>query len=258
MDIQEINQIGKSIRDILHLKSMPLGFKFFTNEEDIPASFEKINRKKAICNVIGLARYYEIPVAITKENTCGLCVVADLSMGFGKVPPGFPQKAVGSFAGTEEEAAKIVNEMKTFEFGKYAAVGMCPIDKMPIVPDVIQIWGNPTQMLELVYSNTWNNAGTRIVLETNGHGASCYEVLTWPIVEDRIRLAIADMGDKRHGYAGDDEMILGVPTHLLKNLHEGLLATMKTINKLPVVYNFDDINFPVPKHALEHSPLFRK
>jgi uncharacterized protein (DUF169 family) len=258
MDLKDVVELAKSIRNTLHLKTMPVGIKFFTDVKEIPSSFEIIQKKKVLCNVIGMSRLTETPVAITRENTRGLCVVADLSTGFGTVPPEFAQKSVGSFAVSVEETTKILQGMKSMGDGKYAAVGISPMDIMPVMPDVIQIWGNPTQMLELVYSNTWNNAGTKVVLETNGHGASCYEALSLPIVENRIRMCIADMGDKRHGYAGDDEMIMGVPPNLLKKLHEGLVATMKTLNKLPVIYNFDDINFPIPRYALEHSPIFKK
>lgn len=258
MDIRQIQELAKSITNVLHLKTKPLGFKFFKTLEEIPSSYEIIQKRKVICNVIGMARTYEIAVAISAENTKGMCPVADFSTGFGTIPPEFPQKAVGGFAGSAEQAAKIVQDMKGFPLGQYAAVGICPLDIIPLVPDVVQIWGDPTQMLELVYSNTWNNAGERVVLETNGHGASCYEALSWPILDDRIRLCIADMGDKRHGFAGESEMILGIPTHKLPKLFEGLTATMKTLNRLPVLYNFDDVNFPVPRYALEHSPLFRK
>ena len=258
MNIHDLNKIGKGLQDVLHLKTIPLGMKFFEDASDIPSSFERIERRKVICNVIGFSRYYEIPVAITREHTANLCPVATISLGFGSAPEDFAERAVGAFACSAEQAAQIVKGMKSLGQGRYAAVGVCPLDRMPLLPDVVQVWGNPTQMLELEYANTWNNAGRPIEMISNGHGASCYEALTWPVVEDKIRMAIADMGDKRHGYAGDDEMILGVPLSRLEQLYEGLLATMKTLNKLPVLYNFDDLNFPIPKYALEHSPALKK
>jgi uncharacterized protein (DUF169 family) len=258
MNVNEIRELGSKFVNVLHLKTKPIGFNFFKTMEEIPSSYETIQKRKVLCNIIGMARTYEIAVAISAENTKGMCPVADLSTGFGELPPQFAEKAVGAFAASADQTKKIVDEMKCNAPGKYAAIGVCPLDIIPQVPEVVQIWGDPTQMLELIYSNTWNNAGERVVLETNGHGASCYEALTWPIKDDRIRMCIADMGDKRHGFAGESEMILGVPAHKLAKLYEGLVATMKTLNRLPVLYNFDDVNFPVPKYALAHSPLFAK
>jgi uncharacterized protein (DUF169 family) len=108
--------------------------------------------------------------------------------------------------------------------------------------------------MELEYSNVWNDGSGKIQLCSNGHGGSCYETLSWPLATNEIRLAIADIGDKRHGYAADDDMILGVPVGKLESLYEGLVATQSTLNRIPVLYNFDDVNVPRPSYALEHSP----
>ena len=143
--------------------------------------------------------------------------------------------------------------MKTLPM-KFEAVGISPIEISSVVPDVVQIWANPTQIMELEYSNVWNDGSSKIQLCSNGHGGSCYETLSWPLATDEIRLAIADIGDKRHGYAADDDMILGVPVGKLESLYEGLVATQSTLNRIPVLYNFDDVNFPIPSYALEHSP----
>lgn len=258
MKLATIQSIGIELEQILKLKTKPLGITFFESVHEVPESYQWVERKKVICNIIGFSRFYEIPVAITRENTNALCPVADVSMGFGTVPEGFAQKAVGGFAKDLEQTSKIFDGMKGFSLGRYAAVAVCPLDRIPNIPDVVQIWGNPTQMLELEYANTWNHGDGKIELVTNGHGASCYETLTWPLIEDKLRFAIADMGDKRHGYASDSDMIMGGPTSSIEELLEGLKATMNTLNRLPVLYNFDDIDFPVPSYSLAHSPYLKK
>lgn len=179
-------------------------------------------------------------------------------MGMGKAPEGFAEKVVGSFAKDIAQTSVVFDGMKCFEAGKYKAVSVCPLDIIPNIPTVIQIWGNPTQMLELEYANTWNHGDGKIELITNGHGASCYETLAWPVVENKLRFAIADLGDKRHGYAADSDMILGLPTEKIPELLDGLKATMHTLNRLPVLYNFDDIDFPVPSYSIAHSPYVTK
>lgn len=257
MDLNRLHELGKSFEALLKLKTKPIGIKFFEKVSDVPEDYEWVNRKKVICNLCGFSRYYEIPVAITKENTKNLCVVADLSMGIGKIPEGFAENAAGKFAKNAQEAAKILQEMKTLPI-KFEAIGLCPIATSPVIPDVVQIWANPTQIMELEYANVWNDGSAKIQLCTNGHGGSCYETLSWPIAANEIRLAIADIGDKRHGYAADDDMILGVPLGKLESLHEGLVANQSTLNRIPVLYNFDDVNFPIPSYSLAHSPALKK
>ena len=257
MDLNTLHEMGKSFEAILKLKTKPIGIKFFEKISDVPEEYEWINRKKVICNLCGFARYYETPIAITRENTCNLCVVADISMGIGEIPVGFAEKSAGKFAKNAEECSKVLQGMKTLPI-KFEAIGLCPIAITPVIPDVVQIWGNPTQMMELEYSNIWNDGSAKLQLCSNGHGGSCYETLSWPIATNELRLAIADIGDKRHGYATDDDMILGVPTGKLESLHEGLVATQSTLNRIPVLYNFDDINFPIPAYSLAHSPALKK
>lgn len=258
MELKELKECAKGFETILKLKTKPLGIKFFKSIDEVPQEYEWVEKKKAICNLCGFSRFYEIPIAITAENTKGLCVVEDVSL-FGPelIPPMFPQNAAGKFAKDAEQTPKIVEGMKTMPF-EFAAIGICPLEISPVIPDVVQIWGNPTQIMELEYANVWNDGAGKFQLCTNGHGASCYEALTWPIVTHEIRLAVADIGDKRHGYAGDNDMILGVPTDMIPSLYDGLVATQKTLNKLPILYNFDDIDFPIPGSVLGHCPALKK
>lgn len=258
MELKKLQEIAKGYESILKLKTKPLGIKFFEKASDVPAEYEWVQKKKAICNLCGFSRFYEIPIAITAENTRGLCVVEDVSLfGPSTIPAGFPQSAAGKFSKDPEQTPKILEGMKTMPF-KFEAIGICPLEISPVIPDVVQIWGNPTQIMELEYANIWNDGAGKFRLCTNGHGASCYEALTWPIATHEIRLAVADIGDKRHGYAGDDDMILGVPTDMLESMYDGLVATQNTLNKLPILYNFDDIDFPIPGSVLGHCPALKK
>lgn len=257
MTLERLHELGAGFERILKLKTKPIGIKFFASKDDVPAEYKWIERKKVLCNLTGFSRYYEIPIAITVENTRNLCVVADLSMGIGTIPEGFAKNAAGKFAKDAEQAAKIFEGMKRLPCS-FEALGIAPLEFSPVIPDVVQIWGNPTQMMELEYAHVWNDGAAKIKLSSNGHGASCYEALAWPLAENEIRLAIADIGDKRHGYAADDDMILGVPIGMLATLYDGLEATLGTLNRIPILYNFDDINFPIPSYSLAHSPALKK
>ena len=249
MDVKQLNIIGKKLNGELRLKTTPVGIKFFESLEDIPEDFQIIDKKLVICGVIGLSRYYDIPVAFTKDNTKGICPAADISLNIGKLPDYFGELAKGAIAETAQGAEKVLKDRICLPESKYTAFGIAPIDSITIIPDVIQIWGNSLQMNVLSYANCWLDGGY-IGLRTNGHGASCYEVLTVPFVSKEIRYAIADMGDRRHGFAGDDDMIMGLPTSKLEKLYRGLEAVQKTRDGFPVMYNFEDVPFPIPDSVL--------
>lgn len=245
MDIKLLNEIGKKLNEQLRLKTTPIGIKFFENIKDVPKDFQIIDKKLVICGVIGLARYYSIAVAITKENTAGICPAADISLSIGKLPDNFGEMAKGALAETAQGCVNALKDRPHLKEAKYQAFGVAPIDSMTIMPDVIQIWGNSLQMNVLSYANCWLDGGY-IGLSTNGHGASCYEVLSVPFIKNELRYAIADMGDRRHGFAGDDDMIMGLPTSKLEKLYKGLVEVQKTRDGFPVMYDFEDVPFPIP------------
>ena len=249
MDVKTLNSIGKRMNEILRLKTTPVGIKFFEKVGDIPGDFKVLDRDLVICGIIGLARYYSIAVAVKVDNTKGICPAADLSLGIGRLPENFAEMAVGGLADTVEGADNALKDREHLDDGRYEAFGVAPIDSMTILPDVVQVWANPLQMIEFAYANTWYNGGY-LGLRTNGHGASCYEVLAVPFVNNEIRYAIADMGDRRHGFAGDDDMILGVPIGKLEVLHKGLEKIQETRDGYPVLYNFEDVPFPIPEAVL--------
>ena len=243
--LETVRNIGNEMTRLLRFRTYPVGINLYKNEEDVPEGFEKVEQELAICHYIGMARYHEKPIYVTSEYTKS-CAVGSKSLGFGDLADDWKEKNVGRFAATMEAIEKATGTIRPFNLGEFNAFGISPLNKAPAVPDVVQVFGDPLKLLELVYSNTWNG-GPTIKLETNGHGASCYEALVVPYRTGEIRLAIADMGDRRYGYASDDEMIMGIPIDKLEKLFEGLISTLGTINRYPIIYNF----MPVPKHVRE-------
>lgn len=240
-ELEKIKLISDDLMKMLRLKTYPVAINLFKKVEDIPEEYEKLEEDYAICHFVGMARYHEKPVyAISKFGSA--CAVGAKAVGFGEPPEGFAESGVGAFAGTIEAINKIPARLDPFPISEYEAIGFTPMNKITIKPDIIQVFGNPMQLIVLVYSNTWNGEPD-ITLSTNGHGASCYETLVIPYNQQKITLAIADMGDRRYGFASDDEMIMGIPVAKLDDLHKALIDTMDTKNRYPLKYYF----YPMPK-----------
>jgi len=238
--LEKVQSVGEDLVKLLRLKTYPVGIKLFKSEDEVPKEFEKVEEKFAVCHFIGMARFHEKALYALSKNSES-CIVGATAMGFIEPPDDFAQKGVGVFAGTVEAVEKIIKRLNPLPLGKYKAFGVSPLNKIPVNPDVVQIFGDPLQLLVLVYSNTWNGEPD-IYLGTNGHGSSCYEAMVIPFQKKKITMSIADMGDRRYGYASDDEIIMGVPIEKLELLYEGLLKTMKTKNRYPVLYNFHSID----------------
>ena len=250
MEAAALRRIGEDIVRILRVKTIPVGINFFRRAEDIPDDYHRIEKKRPFCAVAGMARYYEIPVAITEEYIGGLCGGLDGPFGFDEISAEAEKNLVGYFGETFEDVHGIFADMICVKH-KVKAFGVAPITRMNNIPDLIMIWGNPAQMSTLAYSHTWHSAGKRVELATNGHGGSCYEALVVPYVKNKVTLALADAGDRRHGYAGDDEMILSVPVDKLERLYDGFIKNQRTRHAMPTVYNFDDLPFPIPPEVMQ-------
>jgi len=120
---------------------------------------------------------------------------------------------------------------------------------MSVEPDVIEAFGSPEQMLACVYANIWDG-GDKIELSTNGHGGSCNEALSVPYLTGKIRLAIADIGEKRHAGA-QDEMIIGLPVSQL----ERLVGLLKKASQTMYRYPFRAYFGPIPESVLKRTSI---
>jgi len=243
----KFSELGQELEGLLRLKISPLGIKLFPKVDDIPKEFEVINTICTVCQVIAMARYHEKAVATTKDaaTACGL---GGAVLGFYDIAPDVADgtRNVGAWAKTVEATKKLAQNRMTIKKGEFQAFGVAPLKDMSIEPDIVQIWGTPVQMLSLVYANIWDG-GDSVQLSTDGHGASCYETLVVPYLTGKVRLAIADIGDRRFAYAADDEMIMGFPLVQLERLTENLQQSYTGAYRYPYAYYM----FPIWQGALD-------
>jgi uncharacterized protein (DUF169 family) len=243
------SELSQEMESLLKLKTPPVGIKLFEKAGDIPDDFELMDTHCPVCQVIGMARYHEKAVAATKDWAFA-CAGGAAVLGFYDIPTDIADgsRNVGVWAETKEAAAKLFADRMTIVKGRFEAFGVAPLKNMGVEPDIVQIWGIPAQILGLVYAHIWDG-GENLELSTNGHGASCYETLVVPLLTDKIRLAMADIGDRRYAYAADDEMIAGVPIKQFERLAVNLRKSYTGCYKYPYEYYF----FPMPQSALARN-----
>lgn len=243
--MNNFSKLGEELDSILRLRTPSLGIKLFEKIGDIPKEFEIVKDDIMVCQVIGMARYHEKPVAATKDSATA-CAMGGSSLGLYKAPDWMLDgtRNAGFWTQDAQTAKKVMVDRVMIETGKFEAFGVCPLRSMLIEPDIIQAFGTTEQILACVYANIWDG-GDKLELSTNGHGASCNEVLTVPYVTGKIRLAIADIGERREAGA-KDEMIIGLPTSQLERLVRNLNKSNQAIYKYPFRPSFA----PLAEHVL--------
>jgi uncharacterized protein (DUF169 family) len=247
--MRSFSELGKEIEHLLRLKISPIGIKYFAKVADVPKDFELIKSPCAVCQIIAKARYWEKAVATTKDAVT-VCGLGGAVAGFYDIAPdvGDGSRNVGAWGRTADATRKIAQNRMTIEKGKFEAFGVAPLKGMSVEPDIVQVWGTPAQMLHLIYAEIWDG-GDNVELSSNGHGASCYETLVVPYLTGKVKMAIADIGDRRFAWAADDEMIMGFPITKLERLTENLKESYKGAYKYPYQYYM----FPVWEEAVKRT-----
>jgi uncharacterized protein (DUF169 family) len=247
--MSEYSESSVEVTGLLRLRTVPIGIKLFEKADAVPRDFDVMDSHCTVCQVIGMARYHEKAVAATRDRAFA-CAGGAAVLGFSDIPDDIADgtRNVGVWAETKEAARKIFQNRLLLEKGKFEAFGVAPLSKISVEPDVVQIWGTPAQILALVYAHIWDG-GANLELNTNGHGASCYEALVVPYLRNETRLAIADLGDRRYAYAADDEMIVGMPGKAFSGLSDNLRKSYTGCYKYPYEYYFS----PMPEKALERN-----
>jgi len=244
--MNKYQKMGEIFDSVMSLRTPSVGITLFEKISDIPKEYEVREDDVMVCQVIGEARYYEKAVAATKDSA-NACAMGGASAGLYAPPPEMLDgtRNAGAWAMDADAAKNLMKGRMLMETGKYEAIGACPLKIIPNKPDVVQAFGTPEQMLGFVYSNIWDG-GEQIGLSTNGHGASCNEVLTVPILTDKVRLAMADIGERRHAGC-QDEMIVGIPHSQLERMAKLVENLSKTMYKYP----FRQYLAPIPESVLK-------
>jgi len=244
----DFSGLGRELDELLRLRTPSLGIKFFKKVADIPQEFEKVQGEVMVCQVIGMARYNESPIAADKD-TATACSMGGASVGLYEPPADILDgtRNAGAWAEDARAAKKLMEGRILIPAGTYEAFGVYPLKSVSVEPDVVEAFGTPEQMLACVYANIFDG-GDRLELSTNGHGASCNEVLSVPFITGKIRLAMADIGERRHAGA-QDEMIIGLPGGQLARLVNNLKKAYAAIYKYPFKPYFAPIPEPVLKRV---------
>ena len=219
--MEKWTELGKELEQLLKLRTPSLGVKLLKRVEDAPKDIEPLPYTCAVCQATGTARYYNKPVLITKKEAWA-CQVGGAALGFWDPEDDFKtgERNAGMWAVDAKATAKLV-EGDAIKGGTFSAAVTAPLAKMPVEPDVVLVYGNPAQILRLVYGTIWLG-GDRVKLITNGHGSACRETIAAPYLHNELRLAITDIGERKFGLAYDYEMVAGLPYTKLPQLIEGL------------------------------------
>jgi len=222
-------KVGTEIYDMVRLKTMPIGMKFFENIEDID-KIPKIRRPDVLltfCQAITMCRTIRVTLGITANDLSGLgCIV---KLGFASPSEDFKKMmySEGRWVKTQEDANKFLEEEKCMPLGKYKAVVLSPLASGRLnPPDIALIYATPAQIIMIMMGLQWENYRP-INGIFKGEG-TCSDSFIDCYYSGEPRFTVPCFGERNMGHVQEDEMSIAIPGSMVEKAVIGMKAMWET------------------------------
>jgi uncharacterized protein (DUF169 family) len=217
------NTYGTDLERMMFLRTYPIAIKMLKSEREIPQ--DSVRPKKdhgehyAMCQAFAIARRQGTTLAMFLEDHW--CFEPIISYGLVETPQDYLDGFASAFFISDKAAArKRSREMSRLPLGKYAGMVFGPLKKANYEPDLTMIYCNTGQLRHLLLSLMYAN-GDRVTSVLDPIG-SCVHSVVPSLLTGGCYVTVPDPGDYERAMAGEDEMILTVPTSKLKELMDGI------------------------------------
>jgi uncharacterized protein (DUF169 family) len=219
----EFNAYGSDLEKMVLLRTYPIAIKMLKNDSEIPKGAVRPKRDRgehyAACQAFAAARRQGLTLAMFLEDHW--CFEPIISYGLVETPQDYLEGSASAFFIRDKEAAKKRGrEMSRLPVGKYAGMVIGPLKTANYTPDLTMVYCNATQLRHLLFSLMYTN-GYRVDSRLDPIG-SCVHSVVPSLLTDECKVTVPDPGDYGRAMAGDDEMILTVPSARMKELMDGV------------------------------------
>ena len=252
MSKDELKGLSEEYRSELNLEGFPAAVKMIEKVEmldDICYKGKPVNvtqKNLLVCQLISQARFYGRVIAGVDKNL-NMCRLGGDAMGFEVTD--YTHVYAGTYFSSEKAAKKMIADMPKFKRGQYHAMLVGPLDRIPIEPDVVVIYGNVAQMLRLINGYLYST-GNRLNFSASGDAGLCSDTVVIPMETGKPHLAIPCNGGRLMSLPNQTEMAFGIPFKEIQNVLEGIKFTGRNV---PVMYPaaWQHIDWEAP----EDSPI---
>ena len=236
----QLKEVEIALNEYIRPLTFPLAIKMLKSEAEIPEKtrrpFQQMKKKVAICQGIGMARKLGWTVAMGKE---------DMQCSLGAAPFGFFKErdfwaegnlAAGMFTASPEVGKKEEDLVDRFEYGEYSHMLVAPLNRMPLDPDLIMVYGNPAQVMRLIQGALYNEGGA--VQSSSMGRLGCAATIT-VMKTGQCRYLVPGNGDRIFGMTQDWEMTFMMPAAKVDTVLDGLAKTHKSGIRYPITSFFN-------------------
>jgi uncharacterized protein (DUF169 family) len=205
----EWKNYAKEIKKVLGLKGSPIAV---TYSMDPIAKASKVRVR--VCNALLQARDGKI-IDLTKKNS--ECSGGTWHCGLAEREKGESERALKDFLVHGEKLFCSVTVFhRAMVLGTTPPLGLAdhiilsPMEKAELPPDIVVFLCNPKQACRLV---TLDEYGTGIPVKIEMTGATCHQVISYPIVSGELNVSLMDYTSRKiKGYTEND-LFVSIPYH---------------------------------------------
>lgn len=211
MDITQVNDKAKMVKEKVGLTSYPVGVKFSFADKPISLANGKTLRGYRYCQALMKARHGE-HVLLGKEGIS--CPAAAAAFGYKPLPDGLKSgKGLIGFGITKDEITgkEMFKGMTILKPGELDKLYLFPLETAIIEPDIVVLEDQVEKLMwfALAYLNL--KGGKRIESSTAILQAICVDATLIPYKENKMNLSYGCYGCRDATDIGSDESVLGFP-----------------------------------------------
>lgn len=252
---EDFKKISEEFSRLLALEGLPVAIKLFKNLKDLKnfsPPIKKSEKEFALCQLISQARYLGWIRFATGEELNG-CRLGAACMGLMELSEEYRSgKAyLGSLYKDEEAGKKLINAIPKLD-EKYEAILVSPLEKCPIEPNIVLIFGNASKMLLLLHAYLYDGKeGFLDMGKTNGI-AGCANSIVPAIKNKKPIITIPCGGFKSFALPSDTDLIFTTPFNLMEEILKGLRFLYRGGVRYPHGWKFITVPIPLTRRLPEY------
>lgn len=223
--------LAKRANKILELEISPIAIKLVRRGEEIPEGVEEYSGDPIpFCAFVGIVRA-EGKVISARARALGACPLGLSALGFSETPQkvmeGEADFEAGRFLNLDAARRKVSSIQRLSDIigaGMIEAVLAAPLDKAPVDPDVVHIFGSAYQMMRIVQGSIYKDGGKGYG-EFAGMQATCSDATVVPLITNRPNFTVQCVGSRVKCECGDWEMLAGIPGTKFEEVVTGVEKT---------------------------------
>ncbi|MDI9645425.1 MAG: DUF169 domain-containing protein [Archaeoglobales archaeon] len=208
MEIENVRRKARELREVLSLKTFPVGVKLLKEPSKLDAKRLKGYR---YCQALMRARHGE-HVLIGREDLS--CAAASAVFGFKPMPESFKtgeQSVNIGIAKDKEVGAKIYEEVLSFAPGEISEIYLFPLETAILEPDVVIVEDKVERLMWIVLAYINAIGGERVQPNTAVMRATCLDCTAIPFKTQKINISLGCYGCRSATDIEDDEALVGFP-----------------------------------------------